>query len=865
MDTLTSCTDWNSTLCDDEGVGGNSSVVVVEDVGVGVEGEHGWTHIRRQLHWAFPVHIYGFACLFFMLAFYTFFSILNLRSQISNRPFMSTINVFLCVLGVTRAACFLIDPYTLGQVMPGFLGSVMWDVGYPCILSAFSLIQLAFSQLTQVKFRPETLRRKSALSLVITTHFALVLGSDIVTAFESHLQVVRWAVQTIFLSWGLVLCVTFLYGGARIIKLLRTIPHTAFQGGEPGAPNNKGILQLALLAQCNNIASSVLTAAAPSILTPKIKITDEFDQTYSYVSEGSRVPSLHSGDLDSLPPSRRASSRTSIVSDSINASSIASTSVCRQCDLRIQVVSKIFRGGRRHRRGEEDQSSPTPPRAREVLGVGRRAVGGERSPTLTVADKKTAGPNSAAKNLFQHCGKTHRPNTAGKHQRGPKTHKTPTGHNNCSKTAVGRNNCSATPPRSPKTEAKKRKKSFQENEKVASVIITVEEVGGDDDENARGIKSLMLEDDDDIAFIDKNGPEVGEGEDCIREDEVAVTKDSGKEVAIRGIICNFSSTKSIDSVLKSESPSEDTKKCGDSRKGSFCESTSGESDNKFVIKSDESDKCLKISNGEDVIPKRKKSLTWSEDTQTIESCDKDHEVKKSVEQDDNDRNLRDNPRRASTSSRRNSRNTEKVKLRHTRSYDLGSDTSSRRKSSSVSCSSRKGSENWQALPGPCQRDHRSLSSSSPSTARRGSRKSIKDESEVEALLARTPESRSDVTLTSILNHIAYVNQTAAASKIPTTFKDSRKSQVQQVLLVTYVTAALGTLLSLALVYGLYEHFSSLTLLPRPPWLWFTYESSCRFLEFLMGCAMANITRQPVNRHPQYPYSLRLKQRNSLYM
>ncbi|XP_069952720.1 uncharacterized protein [Cherax quadricarinatus] len=862
MDTLTSCTDWNSTLCDDEGVGGNSSVVVVEDVGVGVEGEHGWTHIRRQLHWAFPVHIYGFACLFFMLAFYTFFSILNLRSQISNRPFMSTINVFLCVLGVTRAACFLIDPYTLGQVMPGFLGSVMWDVGYPCILSAFSLIQLAFSQLTQVKFRPETLRRKSALSLVITTHFALVLGSDIVTAFESHLQVVRWAVQTIFLSWGLVLCVTFLYGGARIIKLLRTIPHTAFQGGEPGAPNNKGILQLALLAQCNNIASSVLTAAAPSILTPKIKITDEFDQTYSYVSEGSRVPSLHSGDLDSLPPSRRASSRTSIVSDSINASSIASTSGIKVFEDEAADIAE---------ESEDQESIPTPPSARRGAGGGSSAaVGGERSPTAHSSCSKTpAGHNSCGKTPTGHnsCGKTpigH--NSCGKTPRGHNScSKTPTGHNNCSKTAVGRNNCSATPPRSPKTEAKKRKKSFQENEKVASVIITVEEVGGDDDESARVIKSLMLEDDDDIAFIDKNGPEVGEGEDCIREDEVAVTKDSGKEVAIRGIICNFSSTKSIDSVLKSESPSEDTKKCGDSRKGSFCESTSGESDNKFVIKSDESDKCLKISNGEDVIPKRKKSLTWSEDTQTIESCDKDHEVKKSVEQDDNDRNLRDNPRRASTSSRRNSRNTEKVKLRHTRSYDLGSDTSSRRKSSSVSCSSRKGSENWQALPGPCQRDHRSLSSSSPSTARRGSRKSIKDESEVEALLARTPESRSDVTLTSILNHIAYVNQTAAASKIPTTFKDSRKSQVQQVLLVTYVTAALGTLLSLALVYGLYEHFSSLTLLPRPPWLWFTYESSCRFLEFLMGCAMANITRQPVNRHPQYPYSLRLKQRNSLYM
>ncbi|KAG7172254.1 hypothetical protein Hamer_G009609, partial [Homarus americanus] len=756
----------NSTWCLDEGGVVNSSVGG-EDVGGvggggGVEEQHGWPRIRQEL-----------------------------QSQISNRPFMSTINVFLCVLGVTRAACFLIDPYTLGQVMPGFLGSVMWDVGYPCILSAFSLIQLAFTQLTQVKFRPETLRRKSALSLVITTHFALVLGSDIVTAFESHLQVVRWVVQTVFLSWGLVLCVTFLYGGARIIRLLRTIPHTAFQGSDQCPPNNKGILQLALLAQCNNIASSVLTAAAPSLLTPKIKITDEFDHTYSYVSEGSRGASLHSVDQDSVPSSRRASSRASISSDIAN---VASTSGVRVFE---DVTPDIAE------ENEDQELDPEPVVVRRASGV--------------------EGVRTHAHSTSRAAGVAHMPTCP----------KTPLNHNQV------------------KDKAKKR--NFSDSDKPASIIIRVEEVGdGETTQDAAGMWSSLAEDDvDDIEFIDKT-----EGEEDL---VVGVTRE-----AMKGIIHKVPSVKSIDYVFKSETPTEETTRgCGGGggvRKGSFCEGQSGENEIKPVIKSDDSEKCLKIVNGDDV-PKRKKSLTWSEDTHTIDSCDKDHESKKPVNHDDNEKTLRDHHRRASTSSRRSSRNTEKVKLRHTRSYDLGSDTSGgRRRSSTVSsCSSRKGSENWQALPGP-YRDHRTLGTSSPSSTRRNSRKSVKDEPEVESLLSHSP----DVTLTSILNHIAYVNQTAATSKLPSSFKDSRKSQVQQVLVVTYVTAALGTLLSLALVYGLYGHFSSLKVLPRPPWLWFTYESSCRFLEFLMGCAMANITRQPVNRHPQYPYSLRLKQRNSLY-
>lgn len=34
---------------------------------------------KRELRWALILHDYGFGCLFFVLAFYTFFSVLNLR------------------------------------------------------------------------------------------------------------------------------------------------------------------------------------------------------------------------------------------------------------------------------------------------------------------------------------------------------------------------------------------------------------------------------------------------------------------------------------------------------------------------------------------------------------------------------------------------------------------------------------------------------------------------------------------------------------------------------------------------------------------------------------------------------------------
>jgi hypothetical protein len=51
-----------------------------------------------------------------------------------------------------------------------------------------------------------------------------------------------------------------------------------------------GIMQLALLAPYNNLASSVAAALVPTLLTPKIRITDENSQTFSFGSDSNSQP-----------------------------------------------------------------------------------------------------------------------------------------------------------------------------------------------------------------------------------------------------------------------------------------------------------------------------------------------------------------------------------------------------------------------------------------------------------------------------------------------------------------------------------------------------------------------------------------------
>lgn len=233
-----------------------------------------WSAIQQDIRWAFLLHAYSFACLFFILGFYTFFAILNLRSLISTRPFMSTINIFLCLLGASRAASLFIDAYNLKEILPKVIGSIIWDIGYPCITSAFCLIQLAFLQLTKLKFGPEKIQKESCLSLIITAHFFFVIASDIVLS-SHNCYMAKYMVQAAFLVWSVLLYLAFLHAAYKVDHLLRTMPSSMLTRDNSNA-HHKGIMQLAMLAPYSNLATSVAAALVPTLLGPaKMKGSEE--------------------------------------------------------------------------------------------------------------------------------------------------------------------------------------------------------------------------------------------------------------------------------------------------------------------------------------------------------------------------------------------------------------------------------------------------------------------------------------------------------------------------------------------------------------------------------------------------------------
>ncbi|XP_073973724.1 uncharacterized protein isoform X4 [Rhodnius prolixus] len=188
-----------------------------------------WAKVHSQLKWALMLHSYGFACTFLVLAFYAFFSILNIRSLLTSRPYMSTINVFLCILGSSRAICLFIDAYALRDVMPSLMGGVLWDVAVPSLLSVLALLQLAVLRVSQLSGRPRFLLTSSAISIAITIHFTSVLAVDLSLALHSNMLTVKYIIETVFHVWGLFLCITFLYTAHRAREVLRNMPSAVLE------------------------------------------------------------------------------------------------------------------------------------------------------------------------------------------------------------------------------------------------------------------------------------------------------------------------------------------------------------------------------------------------------------------------------------------------------------------------------------------------------------------------------------------------------------------------------------------------------------------------------------------------------------
>ncbi|KAG8183436.1 hypothetical protein JTE90_023192 [Oedothorax gibbosus] len=245
-----------------------------------------WDEAVSALRWAWDVHVFGLASLFSALSVLCLLTVLRLKAQLTQRPHMASLNILLGLLAACRTVVLFADPYGSRQALPAVLLQLLVDLGYPCLVSAFALLQLSLARTTQLQTMGwRLLGTESAVTVAITFHFCLIITSGVLGALQHSLRIVWLLTQIVFIIWGGFLCFSSLLSCLKLLRSIVKVPLQFLRQVDPGYE-----------------ITSILQQGGGGMLTdeqqqqrqlpqPRIRITDVNEHTYSYASEGSLATS----------------------------------------------------------------------------------------------------------------------------------------------------------------------------------------------------------------------------------------------------------------------------------------------------------------------------------------------------------------------------------------------------------------------------------------------------------------------------------------------------------------------------------------------------------------------------------------------
>ena len=209
-----------------------------------------WGPALQTWQWAWEMHWIGFGLLFTLLALYsliTMIEIIIIKRRTKRGNLALVIASLLFIFGLTRGFFLFINPYESEQcnlfpACPVILTRILFGIALPCITASFSLVHLAFLQVTKLKLYPEKLQSGRFLSAVIVFHFSLTFFAELMVSLFASWKALTVICQSFYIVLNLILSVSFLYSGTKIVKYVQK--------------NNTHISRLGQASQCGRTTST---------------------------------------------------------------------------------------------------------------------------------------------------------------------------------------------------------------------------------------------------------------------------------------------------------------------------------------------------------------------------------------------------------------------------------------------------------------------------------------------------------------------------------------------------------------------------------------------------------------------------------
>ena len=219
-----------------------------------------WEEARELWGIAWELHWIGFGLAFCVLAITSSIALVqaNKKRRFGRKPFVVAINSLLLILGVTRALYLLIDPYESkqnGVKIPKWFSQFLFNISFPCLSSAFSLIFVVFLRVSKLRLVSKKFNARIIVAIILL-HFALVLVAEIAAVIDySNVAILLIICQLFFIIWGLLLSASFIYSGLKVIYRAKNVgKHLEAQRGA----NTSKVAKVTIGTSCLGLTLSAL-------------------------------------------------------------------------------------------------------------------------------------------------------------------------------------------------------------------------------------------------------------------------------------------------------------------------------------------------------------------------------------------------------------------------------------------------------------------------------------------------------------------------------------------------------------------------------------------------------------------------------
>ena len=186
------------------------------------EPEPDWPEAFAKWQDAWPLHTYGFAAIFTIIALVPPFELLRMHlDKTKMSALKSSLLVTIFIFSSTRALALFVDPYGSTNRFHLIITQLLFSLGHPCIISALSLLLLVLIDTTKMNIAPPKFQRIRFIVPVVISHVALVIVTDFVVVYFLEAKILLLMCQIYFLSLGILLAVGYVRVGWKIRTNIR--------------------------------------------------------------------------------------------------------------------------------------------------------------------------------------------------------------------------------------------------------------------------------------------------------------------------------------------------------------------------------------------------------------------------------------------------------------------------------------------------------------------------------------------------------------------------------------------------------------------------------------------------------------------